>query len=196
MGLSWRIGVVVAAASVIFALGLNLALSIILSLATLLILIRREILESLFPLRAYRKNCLSVRGLESDPKFEEQFRNELAAAICQAFPEHKPTACCCIAGGKEIFEATLVLHSPDGHLQIRVSGESISGATSELLGRVQHYNGDPPFQTPSSDLFPRCRGCVTRKAHRLINRNYPYLNPLGQASKWDHFWTRLRTQTH
>lgn len=102
MGLSWRIGVVVAAASVIFALGLNLALSIILSLATLLILIRREILESLFPLRAYRKNCLSVRGLESDPKFEEQFRNELAAAICQAFPEHKPTACCCIAGGKEI----------------------------------------------------------------------------------------------
>lgn len=187
---------VVIAGSVAFALGLNLILSIVLSLAAFLILIRREILESLFPLRAYRKNCLSVRGLERDPKFEEQFRNELAAAICQAFPDRKPTACGCIGGGKEICEATLVLHSPEGHLQIRVSADSISGATSQLLGRVQHYNGEPPFKIPSNDLLPRCRGCITRKAHRLINRNYPHLNPLGQPSRWDYFLARLRTLTY
>ncbi len=196
MGLLWRIGTVLTGGSVAFALGLNLTLSIVLSLAALLILIRREILESLFPLRAYRKNCLSVRGLESDPRFEEQFRNELAAAICQAFPDHKPTACCCVGGGKEICEVTLVLHSPDGHLQIRVSADSISGATSGLLGRVQNYNGEPPFKMPSDDLLPRCRGCITRKAHRLMNRNYPQLNPLGQSSKWDYFVSRLRNLSH
>lgn len=196
MGLFWRIGMVITAGGVAFTLGLTLTLSIVLSLAALLILIRREILESLFPLRAYRKNCLSVRGLESDPQFEEQFRNELAAAICLAFPDHKPTACCCIGGGTEVCEATLVLHSPEGHLQIRVSADSISGATGRLLGRVQNYNGDPPFKMPSDDLLARCRGCITRKAHRLINRNYPHLNPLGQPSRWDYFLARLRTLTH
>lgn len=196
MGLLWRIGTVLAGGSVAFALGLNLTFSIVLSLTALLILIRREILESLFPLRAYRKNCLSLRGLESDPKFEEQFRSELASAICGAFPDHKPTACCCIAGGKDSCEATLVLHSPKGHLQIRVAADSAAGAARLLLGRVLNYSGEPPFKMPSEDLLPRCRGCITRKAHRLINRNYPYLNPLGQRSKWGYFLARLRTLTH
>jgi len=196
MGLFWLIGMVVTAGSVAFGLGLDLIMSIALSLAALVILIRREILESLFPLRAYRKNCLSVRGLEGDPKSEEQFRNELASAICEAFPDQTPTACCCIGGAKERSEATLLLHSPAGHHQILVSADSISDATSRRLGRVQHFSGEPSFKMSSDDLLPRCRGCITRKAHRLINRNYPHLNPLSHPSKWHHFLTRLRSLTH
>lgn len=164
MGLFWRIGMVVTAGSIAFALGLSLIFSIVLSLAALLILIRREILESLFPLRAYRKNCLSVRGLERDPKFEEQFRNELAAAICQVFPDHKPTACCCIGGGKEICEATLVLHSPEGHLQIRVFVDSISGATNRLLGRVQHYTWRTALQDAQRRSSPKMSGMHHQKS--------------------------------
>jgi uncharacterized protein YacL (UPF0231 family) len=57
MGLFWRIGMVITAGGVAFTLGLTLTLSIVLSLAALLILIRREILES------YLKRIKEMEGL-------------------------------------------------------------------------------------------------------------------------------------
>ena len=73
MGLVWRIGSVALTGSVAIALGLNLLFSIVCCLVATGIVFWRDILHSLFPLRVYRKNCLSVvyRQLEKlrlDPK--------------------------------------------------------------------------------------------------------------------------------
>lgn len=195
MGFVWRIGSVVTAGTVAMALGLDAVISSILCFFALGILLRREIFESLFPLRAYQKNCLTIRGLEGDSAFEEKFRGELASAICKVFPGRKPTACCCIGTGRENCTATLVFHGPDGHFQIQVSAGSSNAAASLLLERVREYRGEPAFRISSSDLLPRCRGCTTRKVHRMISRRYPQLNTLYQTSRWGCFLDKIRTLT-
>ncbi len=192
VSLLWRIGAILIAGWSAFALGLNVSVSIIACLVAFGIMIRREIFDSLFPLQAYRKNSLSVRGLEHNPEFEEQFRRDLASSICGAFPGSKPTACCCISKSEEICVATLILHSSQGHLQIQVRGDSFFTATKELLEKVLEYKGNPGSRLSTENLLPRCRGCATRKAHRLINRNYPDLNPLSKPAGWGYFLSRLR----
>lgn len=193
MRLFWRIGVVVATGWVTYAFGASLFLSFFIALGGLVTLMRKELLETIFPLRTFRKRCLSIQGLETDPSLGEEFRRELSLAICKSFPKHRPTACCCFDGENGVCKATLILHSKRGHVPIRTIAGSQTQAAAQLISSVKAYRGSPPFRRSRHCLYTRCVNCSTRKAHRLTNRNLPQINPLGQSSKMRYFATRIRS---
>lgn len=192
MGLIWGVGLAFALGTTLVVVGFTVVQALLFSLAGLLLAVRHKIIEVLFPVSAYRKRCLSIRGLETRPELEKAFRKDLARVLCRLFPTARPTGCCCIVGIDEQYTAVLVLHRDDGHLQLKVGADSLAEVTTALLDKLGTPGGLPSFQMPASALSLRCRGCSVRKAHSLVNRDYSFLNPLNYRSKWTHFWRELR----
>lgn len=188
MGILWKVALVTAVGTALFEAGLSVAEAVALSFAGFLLMFRRRICEMLFPLQAYRENCLSIQGLSSQSELEQSFRRELGKVLWQLFPVERPTGCCCVSGSEEGYTAVLVLHRKEGHLQVRVSGDSPNAAAGALLMRLREEL--PPFQATSS-LSRRCQKCSIGKAHGLINSHDSRINPLSYRPKWGRFWARF-----
>lgn len=174
-------------------LGVSLGPSVGIVVTILLVAWRRQLSELLWPKRFYRMNCLSIRGLESRPPFERDFRRALADILCRSFTHDKPTACCCVKPAAHGFEGVLILHRTGGHSLVRSVGDSEIGAAEALLSELSSSVKRLTFVLPTHDLTSHCRACPTRKAHRLASRNFTYLNPLNYPSRWAHFISWIRS---
>jgi len=107
-------------------------------------------------------DILCIKGLQTEPELEEQFRTGLAELWAEA-PEEHAVVCSCVRKHRDSFYGIFRMRSDHGHSYARVVGGSITDIGKKYLEQLETYKRKLPIRMTGTPF--ESNECNRKRCH-------------------------------